>query len=341
MRGGRERERKRRTPTPSPFSSSQVDDDAQVGAIKAAYRALAKSCHPDVHADGHDLCILLNEAYETLADDRARAAYNATLQAALDAAADGYTGEPLSKWMAGKSRGRAVAGETRAVYVDELACIGCQNCIFEAAATFRVEKTHGRARVFAQWIDPEEKIQRSIDSCPVSCIHWVDKGDLPALEHVTQRVLTERRGVAAMMAGQGAAAADPFAATAKWVKDRERAAEARAAAAAREAAASPARQAARAAAADAVRREQYGAFAGFASVLDAALGGLGAADYGPPSGGSASSSSYASSSASDSEGATVGARRRAGRRARAPANAGGGIVPDDRALVLAPRDTDT
>jgi ferredoxin len=220
MRGGRERERKRRTPTPSPFSSSQVDDDAPVGAIKAAYRALAKSCHPDVHADGHDLCILLNEAYETLADDRARAAYNATLQAALDAAADGYTGEPLSKWMAGKSRGRAVAGETRAVYVDELACIGCQNCIFEAAATFRVEKTHGRARVFAQWIDPEEKIQRSIDSCPVSCIHWVDKGDLPALEHVTQRVLTERRGVAAMMAGQGAAAADPFAATAKWVKDR-------------------------------------------------------------------------------------------------------------------------
>jgi ferredoxin len=173
--------------------SLQVDDDASPEAIKAAYRLLAKTCHPDVHSEGHALCILLNEAYETLSSLEARRSYNAKLQAALDAADDDYTGKPLSKWLADHRRGKAMPGETRAVFVDELSCIGCKNCIFEAAATFRVEREHGRARVFAQWIDEEAKIQRSIDSCPVSCIHWVEKEDLPALEHVTQKVLTGKR----------------------------------------------------------------------------------------------------------------------------------------------------
>ena len=182
-------------PSPSSSSplippSSQVDDDASPEAIKTAYRDLAKTCHPDVNSDGHALCILLNEAYETLSSFEARELYNAQLQASLDAAADDYTGKPLSKWLVGHKRGKAKPGETRAVFVDELSCIGCKNCIFEAAATFRVEREHGRARVFAQWLDDEAKIQRSIDSCPVSCIHWVEKEDLPALEHVTQKVLT-------------------------------------------------------------------------------------------------------------------------------------------------------
>lgn len=46
-------------------SSSQVDDDANAEEIKRAYRALAKECHPDYKGDeGHNICILLNEAYE-------------------------------------------------------------------------------------------------------------------------------------------------------------------------------------------------------------------------------------------------------------------------------------
>jgi hypothetical protein len=33
--------------------------------IKKAYRSLAKECHPDYLGDeGHNICILLNEAYE-------------------------------------------------------------------------------------------------------------------------------------------------------------------------------------------------------------------------------------------------------------------------------------
>lgn len=37
-----------------------------------------------------------------------------------------------------------------------------------------------------QWIDKEDDIQAAIEACPVSCIHWVTKDDLPALEFVTQ-----------------------------------------------------------------------------------------------------------------------------------------------------------
>jgi curved DNA-binding protein CbpA len=71
----------------------QVDDDAACDEIKKAYRALAKECHPDYMGDrGHNICILLNEAYETLMDESARAAYNAQLETALADEDDGYTG---------------------------------------------------------------------------------------------------------------------------------------------------------------------------------------------------------------------------------------------------------
>ncbi|KIY91483.1 hypothetical protein MNEG_16481 [Monoraphidium neglectum] len=77
-----------------------VDDDATPEEIKRAYRSTCKECHPDFLGDvGHNICILLNEAYEVLMDGTARAAYDSQLEAALADEADGYTGEPLSKWM--------------------------------------------------------------------------------------------------------------------------------------------------------------------------------------------------------------------------------------------------
>ena len=40
----------------------QVDDDSTEHEIKAAYRQLAKVCHPDFAGEaGHNICILLNE----------------------------------------------------------------------------------------------------------------------------------------------------------------------------------------------------------------------------------------------------------------------------------------
>lgn len=50
----------------------QVDDDAPMDEIKKAYRSLAKECHPDYLGDeGHNICILLNEAYEVRQRSRA------------------------------------------------------------------------------------------------------------------------------------------------------------------------------------------------------------------------------------------------------------------------------
>lgn len=33
---------------------------------------------------------------------------------------------------------------------DEVSCIGCKQCVWCAPATFRMEDTYGRSRVFAQ-----------------------------------------------------------------------------------------------------------------------------------------------------------------------------------------------
>lgn len=76
--------------------------------------------------------------------------------------------------------------ETRAVFVDEGSCIGCKNCVWCAPATFRMEPEHGRSRVFGQWLSDEDDLQTAIDSCPVDCIHWVERSELPALEYVCQ-----------------------------------------------------------------------------------------------------------------------------------------------------------
>eukprot|EP00955_Chlamydomonas_euryale_P028238 297599-Chlamydomonas_euryale.AAC.2 len=55
----------------------------------------------DVMGDeqGHNVCILLNEAYDTLSNPDQRATYNASLEQALIDFEDDYTGKALSKWM--------------------------------------------------------------------------------------------------------------------------------------------------------------------------------------------------------------------------------------------------
>jgi len=121
------------------------------------------------------------------------------------------TGKPRSKW-------RGSEEETRAVFVDECTCIGCKNCVWAAPATFRLEPTHGRSYVFGQWLNNEDELQCAIDSCPVDCIHWVDRQQLPVLEFVMASV--DRVSVGVMMAGQGAVT-DPFAAAVSYSKLRD------------------------------------------------------------------------------------------------------------------------
>lgn len=76
----------------------------------------------------------------------------------------GYTGRPLYSVWVGSEK------EERAIFVDEVKCVGCLKCALLAGKTFAIESSFGRARVVAQWADPESKIQEAIDSCPVDCI---------------------------------------------------------------------------------------------------------------------------------------------------------------------------
>lgn len=75
-----------------------------------------------------------------------------------------YTGKPLFSAWCGEEN------EQRAVFVDEVKCVGCLKCALLAENTFAIECVYGRARVVAQWADTEAKIQEAIDACPVDCI---------------------------------------------------------------------------------------------------------------------------------------------------------------------------
>lgn len=76
----------------------------------------------------------------------------------------GYTGRPIySTWCGSES-------EERAIFVDEVKCVGCLKCALFAGKTFAVESAYGRARVVAQWADPQHKINQAIAACPVDCI---------------------------------------------------------------------------------------------------------------------------------------------------------------------------
>mmetsp|Transcript_4898 Transcript_4898/g.13659 ORF Transcript_4898/g.13659 Transcript_4898/m.13659 type:complete len:455 (-) Transcript_4898:81-1445(-) len=182
-----------------------VTEDSDLNEIKKAYRFLQKRCHPDIsgHDQGHAMAVLLNEAYATLQDPKARASFDmARRKHLLD---DGYTGTPLSSWA-------GPPDETRALFVDEGACVGCLKCALEAKNTFAVEMRFGRARCVKQWGDAEHKIEDAISVCPVNCIHWVDRKDLPPLEHVMRR------------RAPGSDSMDPFYAAARFLQQRESAA---------------------------------------------------------------------------------------------------------------------
>ncbi|KAI3698685.1 hypothetical protein L2E82_42416 [Cichorium intybus] len=157
-----------------------VDSSSDHSAIKHAYRSLQKKCHPDIAGDaGHDMAIILNEAYAVLSDPLSRFSYDKEQAKVADF--KGYTGKPIySVWYGSES-------EQRAVFVDEVKCIGCLKCALFAENTFAIESVYGRARVIAQWADSENKIQEAIEACPVDCISMVERSKLAALEFLMSK----------------------------------------------------------------------------------------------------------------------------------------------------------
>lgn len=67
-----------------------------------------------------------------------------------------------------------------ALWLCRLCCLPfCPALLFSVQCTnvcpssFAIEEDYGRARVMRQGVDTEDKLQEAIDTCPVSCIHWV------------------------------------------------------------------------------------------------------------------------------------------------------------------------
>ncbi|CAK9148771.1 unnamed protein product [Ilex paraguariensis] len=157
-----------------------VDSSSDQSQIKVAYRGLQKRCHPDIAGPpGHDMAIILNEAYALLSDPTLRLAYDKE-QAKIEELR-GYTSKPMySVWCGSEN-------EQRAVFVDEVKCVGCLKCALFAEKTFAVESIYGRARVVAQWADTEDKIEEAIEACPVDCISIVERSNLAALEFLMSK----------------------------------------------------------------------------------------------------------------------------------------------------------
>ncbi|XP_074590201.1 chaperone protein dnaJ C76, chloroplastic [Curcuma longa] len=180
-----------------------VKSSSDQAEIKKAYRALQKRCHPDIAGPaGHDMAILLNEVYSVLSDPVARYGYDK--EQAKISEFQGYTGKPIySTWFGSEN-------EQRAVFVDELKCVGCLKCALFAKKTFAVESAFGRARVVAQWADPEDKILDAIQTCPVDCISIVERSNLAALEFLMSK---QPRGIVRI---SGARASNIFAEVTKF-----------------------------------------------------------------------------------------------------------------------------
>nr|XP_043607376.1 chaperone protein dnaJ C76, chloroplastic [Erigeron canadensis] len=157
-----------------------VDSSSDHLEIKQAYRMLQKKCHPDIAGvAGHDMAIILNEAYAVLSDPLSRFSYDK--EQAKVAEFKGYTGKPLySVWYGSES-------EQRAIFVDEVKCVGCLKCALLAEKTFAIESVYGRARAIAQWADPENKVNEAIEACPVDCISMVERSKLAALEFLMSK----------------------------------------------------------------------------------------------------------------------------------------------------------
>ncbi|KAH7569813.1 hypothetical protein JRO89_XS05G0003200 [Xanthoceras sorbifolium] len=157
-----------------------IDSNCDHSDIKTAYRKLQKKCHPDIAGPpGHDMSIILNEAYSLLSDPNSRSAYDR--EQAKIGELRGYTGKPTySVWLGSEN-------EERAVFVDEVKCVGCLKCALFAQNTFAIESVYGKARVVAQWADPENTIREAIQTCPVDCISIVERADLAALEFLMSK----------------------------------------------------------------------------------------------------------------------------------------------------------
>ncbi|KAL7232602.1 hypothetical protein ACSBR2_010588 [Camellia fascicularis] len=165
-----------------------VSVDSSTQEIKEAYRKLQKKYHPDIAGQkGHEYTLMLNEAYKVLIKEGLRREYDACIGQLRVSFGRNVTDLGYSSWN-GPLR-------PHALFVDENACIGCTECVHHASNTFMMDEALGCARVKVQYGDDERNIQLSVDSCPVNCIHWVDREELAVLEFLIRPQPKEGYGI--------------------------------------------------------------------------------------------------------------------------------------------------
>ncbi|PON84240.1 DnaJ domain-containing protein [Trema orientale] len=165
-----------------------VSVDSESQQIKEAYRKLQKKYHPDVAGQkGHEYTLMLNEAYKVLMREDLRWKYDVSIGQVRRNFSKNRSGLGYSTWN-GPLR-------SQALFVDENACIGCRDCVHHASNTFTMDEALGCARVKVQYGDDKQKIEVSVDSCPVNCIYWVESEELPVLEFLIKPQPKEGYGV--------------------------------------------------------------------------------------------------------------------------------------------------
>ncbi|KAK4752682.1 hypothetical protein SAY87_021480 [Trapa incisa] len=153
-----------------------VSAGSSLQEIKEAYRKLQKKHHPDIAGQkGHEYSLMLNEAYkvlmkEDLPNDHGSVRMPFGMQGSKPSFYSSWNG-PL---------------RSQALFVDENACIGCRECVYHAKNTFVMDEDLGSARVKLQYGDDLQKLEVSVELCPVNCIHWVDLEELEILEFLAQ-----------------------------------------------------------------------------------------------------------------------------------------------------------
>ncbi|MEW5310188.1 MAG: hypothetical protein WDW38_002008 [Sanguina aurantia] len=184
------------------YSILGVSPRADRRVIKQAYYSIMREYHPDSGADSTEFCAMLNDIYATLSDPGKRSVYN-------DMA--GFSESAINPFL-------DASAEADLVFVDEASCIGCTNCCAVCPTTFALEDDFGRARVMNQRVDGNEKLQEAIDTCPVSCIHWVTAGQLPLLEVAMAKM--EQSPVWSLLSGGGRGECVFSEANLAWAKRR-------------------------------------------------------------------------------------------------------------------------